>query len=114
MTGVPVGIISAEKNREKKKIHNKINKIILLARSKLNSIKNKISKARTEAGISYEGLKIINNEAEKYSKLKESIRMKESQRIDTERDKLREDSEWIGTDEVIKQKEKTNTLKSEV
>ena len=57
--------------RNKKKKHNKI---IMLARSKLNSIESKISKALVDNEISHEDFEIVVNEEKKYRELKESIR----------------------------------------
>ena len=81
--GVPVGIMSescslafsvttgfvktfSKTIRNKKK---KYNKIVMLARSKLNSIESKISKALTDNKISHEDFKIIINE-KKISRIK--------------------------------------------
>ena len=47
----------------KKKTHNKT---VMLARSKLNSIENKISKALTDNEISHEDFQAIINEEKKY------------------------------------------------
>ena len=74
--------------RNKKKKHNKI---VMLARSKLNSIESKISKALTNNEISYEDFMIILNEEAKYRELKESIRMMNSQRSDVEKASLIEE-----------------------
>ena len=71
-----------------KKIRNKTkkhNKIVMLARSKLNSIENKISKALMDNEISHEDFETIINEEKKYRELKESIRMMNSQRSDAEK-----------------------------
>ena len=62
--------------RNKKKEHNKI---VILVRSKLNSIENKISKALMDNEISHEDFETIINEEKKYRELKESIRMMNSQ-----------------------------------
>ena len=62
--------------RDKKKEHNKI---VILVRSKLNSIENKISKALMDNQISHEDFERIINEEKKYRELKESIRMMNSQ-----------------------------------
>ena len=62
--------------RNKKKEHNKI---VVLVRSKLNSIENKISKALMDNEISHEDFETIINEEKKYRELKESIRMMNSQ-----------------------------------
>ena len=74
--------------RNKKKKHDKI---IMLARSKLNSIESKILKALTDNEISHEDFEIIINEEKKYRELKESIRMMNSQRSDAEKVNLIEE-----------------------
>ena len=61
--------------RNKKKQHNKI---VVLARSKLNSIESKISKTTADNEISHEVFETIINEEKKYRELKESIRMMNS------------------------------------
>ena len=53
----------------------------MLARSNLNGIESKIS----EALMNSEDIMTINNEEKKYRELKESIRMMNSQRRDTEK-----------------------------
>ena len=68
--------------RNKKKKHNKI---VMLARSKLNSIESKISEALINNEISHEDFMTIMNEEKKYWELKESIRMMNSQRSDAEK-----------------------------
>ena len=68
--------------RNKKKKHNKI---VMLARSKLNSIESKISEALINDEISHEDFIIINNEEKKYRELKENIRMMNIQRSDFEK-----------------------------
>ena len=55
--------------RNKKKKHNKI---VMLARSKLNSIESKISKALMDNEISHKDFETIINEEKKYRELKES------------------------------------------
>ena len=111
--GAPVGIMSASCNlpfsvitgflkkflktiRNKKKKHNKV---VMLARSKLNSIESKISKALIDNAISHE---TIINEEKKYRELKESIRMMNSHRSDAEKISLIEEGKKIGINEVIK------------
>ena len=88
-TGAPIGITSAsfslafslctglvkkllKATRNKKKKHNKI---VMLARSKLNSIEGKISEALINNQISHEDFITIINEEKNYRELKESIRM---------------------------------------
>ena len=89
VTGIPVGITSASLNlafslcigllkkllkatRNKKKKHNKI---VMLARSKLNSIEIKISEALINNEIGHEDFITIINEERNYREIKESIRM---------------------------------------
>ena len=84
--------------RNKKKKHNKI---VMLARSKLNSIKSKISEALINNEISHEDFTTILNEEKKYQELKESIRMMNSQRIDVKKISLIEEGKRIGINEVI-------------
>ena len=118
----PVGIISAsysldslafstttgfvkKKKRNTKKKHNKI---IMLARSKLNSIESKISKALMDNEISHEDFETIINEEKKYRELKESIRMMNSHRSDAEKVSLIEEDKKISINEVIKRNEIIN------
>ena len=91
--GTPIGIASAslslafslstglvkkslEVTRNKKK---KYNKIVMLARSKLNIIESKISEALMNNQISHEDFMTIINEERNYKELKESIRMMKGQ-----------------------------------
>ena len=97
--GAPVGIMSAscslalsittgfvkkylKTKRNKKKKHNKI---VMLARSKLNSIESKISEALINNEISHEDFMTILNEEKKYRELKEIIRMMNSYRSAAEK-----------------------------
>ena len=57
----------------------------MLTRSKLNSIESKISDALTNNEIIHEDFITILNEEKKYRKLKESIRMMNSQTSDVEK-----------------------------
>ena len=68
--------------RNKKKNHNKI---VMLARSKLYSIESKISGALINSEINHEDFMTIINEEKKCLELKESTRMVNSQRSDTEK-----------------------------
>ena len=74
--------------RNKKKKHNKI---VMLARSKLNSIESKISEALINNEISHEDFMAILNEEKKYRELKESIRMMNSHRSDAGKVSLSEE-----------------------
>ena len=68
----------------------------MLARNKLNSIENKISKALMDNEISHEDFETIINEEKKYRELKESIRMINIQRSDAEKVNLIEEGKKIG------------------
>ena len=120
--GVPAGIIGASCSftfsitsgfvkkflktiRNKKKKHNKI---VMLARSKLNSIENKISKALMDNEISHEDFETNVNEEKKYQKLKESITMVNSHRGDAEKVNLIEEGQNIGINKAIKHSEIIN------
>ena len=72
--------------RKKKKKHNKI---VMLAKSKLNSIETLMSHALIDLYISHEEFKTIVNEKEKYEQMKESIKNIKS------RDELSENSRDI-------------------
>ena len=54
---------------------NKHNKIVMLTKSKLNSMEILISEALIDFEISHEEFKTIANEKEKYEKMKEDIIM---------------------------------------
>ena len=68
--------------RNKKKTHNKV---VMLARSKLNSIESKISKALMDNEIIHKDFETNINEEKKYWELKESIRMMNSHRSDAKK-----------------------------
>ena len=89
--------------RNKKKKHNKI---VMLARSKLNSIGNKISKALVDKEISHEDFETIISDEKKYQVLKESITMTNIQRSDAEKTNLIEEGK--GINEAIKHNEISN------
>ena len=57
----------------------------MLARSKWNSIENKISEALINNEISHEDFMTIINEETNYREIKENIRMMNSQRIEVEK-----------------------------
>ena len=67
-------ILKATRNKKKK--HNKI---VMLARSKLNSIESKISVVLINNQISHEGFMTTINEETNYRELKETIRMMKGQ-----------------------------------
>ena len=87
----------------------------MLARSKLNSIESKIFEALINNEISHEDFMIIINEERNNRELKESIRMINSQRSETEKNYLIEEGKKIGNDEIIKRNEIiNNSLKSKI
>ena len=63
----------------------KHNKIVMLARNKLNSIESKISEALINNEVVHEDFMTILNEEKKYRELKESIRMMKSKKSDVEK-----------------------------
>ena len=69
-TGIVKKLLKTTRNKKKK--HNKV---IMLTRSKLNSIESKVSEALIKNEISHEDFMIIINEEKNYRELKESIRM---------------------------------------
>ena len=73
-TGLVKKLLKATRN--KKKEHNKI---VMLARSKLNSIEGKISEVLINNEISHKDFITIINEEKNYRELKESIRMMKGQ-----------------------------------
>ena len=77
--------------RNKKKKHNTI---VMLARSKLNSIESKISEGLINNEISLEDFMTILNEEKKYRELKKSIRMMNSQRTNVEKISLIEENRY--------------------
>ena len=82
-TGIVKELLKTLKNKRKK--HNKI---IMLARSKLDSIESKISEAMINNEISHKDFTIIINEEKKYRELKESFRMMKSERSDAEKNNV--------------------------
>ena len=123
--GAPAGIIGAScgftfsitsgfvkmflKTIINKKKHNKI---IMLARSKLNSIESKISKALVDNEISHEDFESVVSEEKKYQESEESIRLMNSQRSDAEKVNLIEEDKKIGINDVIRHNEiNNNSLK---
>ena len=104
-TGIVKKLLKTTRNKKK---HNKI---VMLARSKLNSIESKISEALINNEISHEDFMTIINEEKKYRELKESIRMMNSQRSDVEKINLIEEGKTIGINEVKRNKIINNSFK---
>ena len=69
-TGIIKKVLKVTRNKK-----NNRNKIVMLAKSKLNSIETLISQELIDLEISHEELKTIVKEKEKYEKMKENIRM---------------------------------------
>ena len=120
--GAPVGMISAscslafsittgfvktflKTTRNKKENHNKI---VMLARSKLNSIESKISKALINNETSHEDFLTTINQEKKYQKLKAKIKMMNSQISDVGKVILIEEGKKMGFNKVIKRNEIIN------
>ena len=99
-TGIVKKLLKTTRNRKKK--HNTI---VVLVRSKLNSIESKISEALINNETSHEDFTAIINEEKNYPELKESVRMMNSQRSDTDKINMVEEGKKIGIDEVIKRNE---------
>ena len=68
-TGIIKKLLKVTRKKKKKR-----NKIVVLAKSKLNSIETLISQALIDLDISHEEFKTIVSEIEKYEQMKESIR----------------------------------------
>ena len=92
LAGIPVGITSSAVGlkicaiaaiikkyksiiKKKKKMHDQI---VLLAKSKLNSIEVVISNALTDSVITYDEFVLINNALKEYKKMKEEIKNSET------------------------------------
>ena len=92
LAGIPVGITSSAVGlkicaiaaiikkyksiiKKKKKKHDQI---VLLAKSKLNSIEVVISNALTDSVITYDEFVLINNALKEYKKMKEEIKNSET------------------------------------
>ena len=85
-TGIVKNLLKTTINKKKK--HNKI---VMPARSKLNSIESKISEALINNEMNHEDVMTIINEEKNYRALKERIRMMNSQRSDVEKISLTEE-----------------------
>ena len=79
-TGIIKKLLKTTQNKKKK--HDKI---VMLPRSKLNSIESKISEALTNNEMSHEDFTTIINEEKNYRELKQSIGILKRQRNDTEK-----------------------------
>ena len=97
-----------KKNLKTKNKKKKQNKIVLLARSKLNSIESKISEALINNEISHEDFVTIINEEKKYRELKEKVNVMNSQTSDVEKVILTQESKKMGINEVINRNEIIN------
>ena len=97
-TGIIKKLLKMTRNKK-----TKHNKIVVLARNKLNSVETMISKALLDSEISHEEYTTIINEEEKYRSLKEDIRMMKSQRSNVEKDKLFKKGKRIGIGKIIRQ-----------
>ena len=76
-TGIINNLVKTTQNKKKK--HKKI---VMVAKSKLNSIESKISEALMNYEISHEDYMTIINEEKNYQQLREGIRIMKTQRSD--------------------------------
>ena len=74
----------------------------MLPRSKLNSIESKISQDLINNEMKHEDFTTIIDEEKKYRKLKESIRIKNSEKSDAEKINLIKEGKKISINEAIK------------
>ena len=88
------------------KKRRKHRELVLQAKNKLNSIEIIISKALTDADICHEEFALVSNEAEFYGRLKESLRITNSESVDIEKYRLIEHVKTIGNDEIMKLNER--------
>ena len=113
--GAPVGIVSASSSlaflvlteivkkvlKTTRSIKKKHNKIVLLSRSKLSSIESIISETLINSEINHEDFVTIINKEKEHRELKESIRMMNSQRSDSEKINLIEEGKKIKNNEIM-------------
>ena len=113
--GAPVGIVNASSSlaflvlteivkkvlKTTRSIKKKHNKIVLLSRSKLSSIESIISETLINTEINHEDFVTIINKEKKHRELKESIRMMNSQRSDSEKINLIEEGKKIKDNEIM-------------
>ena len=90
----------------KRKKHNKI---VMLARIKLNTIENKMSNALIDMKLVMKTLRQLLMKKKKNQELKENIRMINSQRSDAEKVKLIQEGKNIFINEAIKHNEIINS-----
>ena len=102
-TGFLKNFLKTIKNKKKK--HNKV---VMLARSKLNNIESKISEVLINNEISHEDFMTILNKDKKYRELKETIRMMNSQSSAVEKISLIKEGKKIGINEVTRRNEIIN------
>ena len=99
-TGIIKKLLQIARNKMKK--HKKI---VVLARSKLNSIETLASKVLIDYEISNEEYEPIINEEKNYRKMKEDFRMMKSEKIDVEKHEINEE---VGKIEINKINRKNN------
>ena len=95
ITGFVKKKLKATRNKKKQ------NKIVLLARSKLNGIESKISEALINNEIIYEDFVTIINEEKTYGELKEKVNVMNGQTSNVEKVILTEEGKKISINEVI-------------
>ena len=79
--------------KKNKRQNKKRNKILMLAKSKWNSIETLISQALIDLEISHEEFKTIADEKEKYERMKEGVKiMKSSDELGENNNSIRKNS----------------------
>ena len=94
-TGIIKKLLQIARNKMKK--HKKI---VVLARSKLNSIETLASKVLIDYEISNEEYEPIINEEKNYRKMKEDFRMMKSEKIDVEKHEINEEGGKIEINKI--------------
>lgn len=93
-----IGIFVSRKLAQKA---NKHHDIVMVAESKLNTLRTHISKALNDGVISEEEFKLVVDEVDKYNDLKERIRSKQFDGNSEDRDKLVNEAKEIVRKELI-------------
>ena len=115
IVGAPIGIVDASISLVFLGGYGILKKYLKTMGSKLNSIEKIISRAPADAEISHEEFTLVSNETENYRRLKDSIRTKDSQGGDIEKDRLIDYDKLTGVDEILRQNYRQSLkLKSEV
>ena len=108
IVAVACGSLGACVKLVRRRLHTKTKKhdeIKTIAETKLNSIKNLVSKALTDGEISENEFKLILDELDKYNTLKDSIRSKQTGLSDSDRKRFIEEGKAMAKAEFKKKME---------